>query len=57
MGGHMRIGFENNLWRPDGTAAASNADLVTQAAAPLRALGVAIGNGAGLREAWAAMAA
>lgn len=27
-GGHARVGFENNLWRPDGKLAASNAELV-----------------------------
>lgn len=28
QGGHARVGFENNLWRPDGELAASNAELV-----------------------------
>lgn len=32
-GGHARIGFENNLYRPDGTRAAGNAELVGLAAA------------------------
>ena len=32
-GGHARIGFENNLYRPDGTRAAGNAELVELAAA------------------------
>lgn len=27
-GGHARVGFENNLWRPDGVTVTSNADLV-----------------------------
>jgi 3-keto-5-aminohexanoate cleavage enzyme len=27
-GGHARVGFENNLWRPDGTRVADNAELV-----------------------------
>jgi 3-keto-5-aminohexanoate cleavage enzyme len=27
-GGHARVGFENNLWRPDGERAADNAELV-----------------------------
>ena len=31
-GGHARIGFENNLYRPDGAQAASNAELVGLAA-------------------------
>ena len=28
LGGHVRVGFENNLLKPDGTRADSNADLV-----------------------------
>lgn len=32
LGGHVRVGFENNLWRPDGGVAARNADLVAFAA-------------------------
>lgn len=28
LGGHARVGFENNLFRPDGSRAMSNADLV-----------------------------
>lgn len=31
LGGHVRVGFENNLWRADGELADSNADLVAQA--------------------------
>ncbi|MBY6208644.1 MULTISPECIES: 3-keto-5-aminohexanoate cleavage protein [Halomonas] len=27
-GGHARVGFENNLWRPDGTLVKDNAELV-----------------------------
>lgn len=27
-GGHARVGFENNLWRPDGEIARDNADLI-----------------------------
>lgn len=33
LGGHARVGFENNLRLPDGTVAADNAALVRQAAA------------------------
>jgi len=32
LGGHVRVGFENNLWLADGRLAASNADLVEQVA-------------------------
>ena len=42
LGGHARVGFENNLWRADGSLAASNADLVEQVAAGARLLGRAI---------------
>ncbi|OEU50230.1 MAG: hypothetical protein BA866_02410 [Desulfobulbaceae bacterium S5133MH15] len=28
LGGHARVGFENNLWLPDGSLAKDNADLV-----------------------------
>jgi len=38
-GGHVRVGFENNLWRPDGGVAASNAELVGLAAAAARESG------------------
>jgi 3-keto-5-aminohexanoate cleavage enzyme len=31
LGGHIRVGFENNLWRPDGSLAADNAELVKNA--------------------------
>ncbi|MCF8501707.1 MAG: 3-keto-5-aminohexanoate cleavage protein, partial [Rhodospirillum sp.] len=31
LGGHARVGFENNLWRPDGTFARDNAELVATA--------------------------
>lgn len=39
LGGHVRVGFENNLWRPDGSLAADNAELVTIVASALRGLG------------------
>lgn len=39
MGGHARVGFENNLLTADGHRAADNADLVAQAAAGARLLG------------------
>lgn len=32
LGGGLRIGFENNLWLPDGRLAADNADLVARVA-------------------------
>ena len=39
LGGHARVGFENNLWRADGGLAASNAELVQQIAAGAKLLG------------------
>ena len=39
LGGHARVGFENNLWLAHGTLAASNAQLVGQLAAGARLLG------------------
>jgi len=39
LGGHVRVGFENNLWLADGRLAASNADLVEQVAAAADLLG------------------
>jgi 3-keto-5-aminohexanoate cleavage enzyme len=39
LGGHVRVGFENNLWRADGSLAESNADLVAQMRDALPLLG------------------
>jgi uncharacterized protein (DUF849 family) len=39
FGGHARVGFENNLWLPDGRLASHNGELVAAAAAVARALG------------------
>ncbi len=39
LGGHVRVGFENNLLLADGRLAASNAELVEQVAAGARLLG------------------
>ncbi len=41
-GGHLRIGFENNLHMPDGTVAASNADLIAATADMVRGLGAEV---------------
>ena len=42
LGGHVRVGFENNLHLPDGTLAPDNAALVTATAGLLRAEGFGI---------------
>ena len=39
MGGHARVGFENNMLLPDGNEAPDNAALVALAAAHARATG------------------
>lgn len=39
LGGHVRVGFENNLFLKDGSTAADNAALVAQVAEGARALG------------------
>jgi 3-keto-5-aminohexanoate cleavage enzyme len=50
LGGHARVGFENNLSLPDGARAASNADLVGAAANALEAVGLGPQTADGLRE-------
>lgn len=44
LGGHVRVGFENNLHLPDGTIAGGNADLVRVVATAVRELGCLIGD-------------
>jgi 3-keto-5-aminohexanoate cleavage enzyme len=50
LGGHARVGFENNLNLPDGARAASNADLVGAAARALEAVGLQTQTADALRE-------
>ena len=50
LGGHARVGFENNLTLPDGARAGSNAELVGAAAHALQAVGLQIQTAEGLRE-------
>ena len=50
LGGHARVGFENNLALPDGERAASNAELVGAAARALDAVGLQTETADGLRE-------
>jgi len=49
-GGHVRVGFENNLNLPDGSQAKSNADLVNVAAREVRAAGKSVMDGAEARR-------
>ncbi|MCY3759552.1 MAG: 3-keto-5-aminohexanoate cleavage protein [Acidobacteria bacterium] len=53
QGGHARIGFENNLYRPDGTRAAGNAELVGLAATRARKRGRSPANADHARELFA----
>ena len=53
MGGHVRIGFENNLYLPDGSLAADNAASVAAAANALAACGLDLADATELRAAWA----
>ena len=50
LGGHGRVGFENNLTLPTGARAASNAELVAAATRALDAVGLATQTAEGLRE-------
>ncbi|MBX3531049.1 MAG: 3-keto-5-aminohexanoate cleavage protein [Rhizobiaceae bacterium] len=52
LGGHMRVGFENNLQLPDGSVATSNAELVDTVAALARGAGLKLANAAALRDMW-----
>lgn len=50
LGGHVRVGFENNLLAADGSVAADNAVLVRQAADGVRFLARPLGSAQDLRE-------
>jgi 3-keto-5-aminohexanoate cleavage enzyme len=50
LGGHARVGFENNLALPNGARAASNAELVGAAVRALEAAGLAAQTTEDLRE-------
>lgn len=49
LGGHVRVGFENNLLLRDGSVAPDNAALVRQAALGAQALGRPLADAAGVR--------
>lgn len=55
LGGHVRVGFENNLHLPDGKLAPDNAALVTTVANALAATGVSLLDADGLRTSWASL--
>ncbi|WP_299398105.1 3-keto-5-aminohexanoate cleavage protein [Pelagibius sp.] len=50
LGGHARIGFENNLYLASGALAADNAELVTAAAAAARIIGRPLADAATARR-------
>jgi uncharacterized protein (DUF849 family) len=50
LGGHVRVGFENNIHRPDGSVAGSNAELVSVVASAIQSAGLEIANATTLRE-------
>jgi uncharacterized protein (DUF849 family) len=52
LGGHVRVGFENNLLLPDGATAPSNAALIAACAQPIRDLGLKVASADELRAAW-----
>jgi 3-keto-5-aminohexanoate cleavage enzyme len=54
LGGHGRVGFENNVALPNGARAASNAELVGATVRALEAVGLAAQTTEGLREEMAA---
>ncbi len=54
LGGHVRVGFENNLFLKNGQIAPDNAALVTQAADATRSLGRPVATAAQIRERFAA---
>ncbi|HWK14533.1 MAG TPA: 3-keto-5-aminohexanoate cleavage protein [Rhizobiaceae bacterium] len=51
-GAHARVGFENNLWLPDGQLAASNAAIVAATAEACAAAGRPLATAADLRRLW-----
>lgn len=53
LGGHVRVGFENNLLMPNGEMASSNAALVDAVATTVRSLGLRISDAESLRNAFA----
>ena len=52
LGGHVRVGFENNLLLPDGSTARTNADLVRAVTAVLGAAGRRTMTADEMRGAW-----
>jgi uncharacterized protein (DUF849 family) len=53
LGGHIRVGFENNEWLPDGSRAQGNEDLVAAARRAIEAVGLKAATADQLRAATA----
>lgn len=54
LGGHARVGFENNLFLPDGSLASGNQDLVAATRRVVEACGLSLADADTLRRQWAA---
>ncbi|TPJ57343.1 3-keto-5-aminohexanoate cleavage protein [Mesorhizobium sp. B2-7-1] len=54
LGGHCRVGFENNLFLPGGALASGNGDLIAATRRALEACGLAVADADALRSQWAA---
>lgn len=52
LGGHCRVGFENNLDLPDGSRAPDNAAIVNATATALNSVGLQVATSAQLRARW-----
>ncbi|QKD05334.1 hypothetical protein EB235_30775 [Mesorhizobium loti R88b] len=52
LGGHSRVGFENNLFLPDGALASGNQDLVAATKHAIGACGLTIADADTLRVRW-----
>ncbi|RWB53943.1 3-keto-5-aminohexanoate cleavage protein [Mesorhizobium sp.] len=54
LGGHARVGFENNLFLPNGALASGNQDLVAAAKRAIEACGLPLADADALRGQWGA---
>jgi uncharacterized protein (DUF849 family) len=54
LGGHARVGFENNLFLPDGAPASGNQDLVAATRRAVEACGLTLADADTLRGQWGA---
>ncbi|MDX8443370.1 3-keto-5-aminohexanoate cleavage protein [Mesorhizobium australafricanum] len=52
LGGHARVGFENNLFLPNGALASGNQDLVAATRRAVEACGLSLANADTLRSQW-----